>query len=65
MQRPHIPLSVFSTTCGISKIANFLSGKRMTDSDRFSSTSAGLVSRAAGRLAEGKSDTNSATDVAG
>jgi len=37
----------------------------MTDSDRFSSTSAGLVSRAAGRLAEGKSDTNSATDVAG
>lgn len=63
MQRPQIPLSVFSTTRGISKIVNFLSGKRMTDSDRFSRTSAGLVSQSAGRSADGKSDTNSATDI--
>jgi len=33
----------------------------MTDSYRFSSTSAGLVSRTAGAVAGGKSDTNSAT----
>ena len=29
MQRPYIPLSVFGTTCGISKTGNFLSGKSM------------------------------------
>ena len=61
MQRPHIPLSCFSTTCGISKVANFLPGKRMTWGNQISCDSAGPVDRAEERCPLGKSDTNSAT----